>query len=89
MKVFLLSLGVGVLVGVVYGLLNVRSPAPPIVALLGLLGMLAGEQVVQVGKRHLSGAPPTVNWVRHESTPRSFGNLPAPRARNNSDQEEA
>ena len=29
MYLFLLSLGAGVLVGVIYGLLNVRSPAPP------------------------------------------------------------
>jgi XapX domain-containing protein len=28
MKVYLLSLGAGVLVGIVYALLNVRSPAP-------------------------------------------------------------
>ena len=31
--------------GVLYGLLRVKSPAPPIVALLGLLGMVIGEQV--------------------------------------------
>jgi XapX domain-containing protein len=37
---------VGVIVGVIYGLLRVRSPAPPTVALVGLFGMLAGEQVV-------------------------------------------
>jgi XapX domain-containing protein len=29
----------------------VRSPAPPVVALVGLLGMLAGEQIVPVAKR--------------------------------------
>ena len=31
MKVYLLSLGAGLLVGVIYSLLNVRSPAPPVV----------------------------------------------------------
>ena len=41
---YLLSLGLGLLVGVGYALLGVRSPAPPIVALVGLLGMVAGEQ---------------------------------------------
>ena len=46
MKAYLVSLAVGVIVGVIYGLLRVRSPAPPTVALVGLLGMLAGEQVV-------------------------------------------
>jgi XapX domain-containing protein len=46
MKAYLVSLAVGVIVGVIYGLLRVRSPAPPTVALVGLFGMLAGEQVV-------------------------------------------
>jgi len=44
MKIYLMSLGAGVLVGVVYSLVNVRSPAPPVVALVGLLGILLGEQ---------------------------------------------
>jgi len=51
MKVYLLSLGAGLLVGVIYGLLGVKSPAPPVIALLGLLGMLAGEQAVPLAKR--------------------------------------
>ena len=76
MKVFLVSFGVGVLVGIIYGLLNVRSPAPPIVALLGLLGMLGGEQVVPIAKRLFSSAPLTVGWVKHECTPHIFGELP-------------
>jgi XapX domain-containing protein len=41
---YLISLGAGVLVGIIYSLINFRSPAPPLVALVGLLGMLAGEQ---------------------------------------------
>jgi XapX domain-containing protein len=48
MKTYLLSAGAGILVGVIYSLLNVRSPAPPLVALIGLLGILIGEQVVPV-----------------------------------------
>jgi XapX domain-containing protein len=44
---YLVSFVVGVAVGVGYGLLKVRSPAPPIVALVGLLGMLAGEASVR------------------------------------------
>ena len=58
MKPYFISLAVGVLVGVIYGLLNVRSPAPPIVALIGLFGMLAGEQIVGVAKQ-FTGAPAT------------------------------
>jgi XapX domain-containing protein len=76
MKMLLISLGVGVLVGVIYGLLNVRSPAPPIVALAGLLGMLGGEQVVPIAKRLLVGAPLTLTWIKHECTPHIFGDLP-------------
>jgi XapX domain-containing protein len=45
MKVLLLSFVVGLGVGVLYGLIRVKSPAPPIVALLGLLGMVLGEQL--------------------------------------------
>jgi XapX domain-containing protein len=45
MRVLFISFVVGLGVGVLYGLLRVKSPAPPIVALLGLLGMVLGEQV--------------------------------------------
>lgn len=48
MKLYLVSLAVGLAVGLIYGLLNVRSPAPPVIALIGLLGMLIGEQIVPV-----------------------------------------
>ena len=44
MRSYLASIILGVAVGVVYGLVKVRSPAPPAIALLGLLGILAGEQ---------------------------------------------
>lgn len=43
---FAVSLAIGVLVGIGYGLLKVRSPAPPPVALVGLLGMLLGQQLI-------------------------------------------
>lgn len=55
MKPYLLSLAAGMLVGVVYSLLNVRSPAPPTIALIGLLGMLLGEQVIPIAKRLVRG----------------------------------
>jgi XapX domain-containing protein len=41
-----LSLIAGLVVGIGYGLCGIRSPAPPAIALLGLLGMLAGERGV-------------------------------------------
>ena len=57
MKPYLLSLGAGALVGIIYALMGVRSPAPPTIALLGLLGMLLGEQAVPIFKRLIVGAP--------------------------------
>jgi len=53
MRSYLASVILGVAVGVVYGLVKVRSPAPPVIALLGLLGMLAGEQAVSLVRSHV------------------------------------
>jgi XapX domain-containing protein len=64
MKLYLVSLGAGLLVGVVYSLLNVRSPAPPVVALVGLLGILIGEQIVPAAKRVLAGSPLAADGLR-------------------------
>lgn len=57
MKPLILSLAVGLLVGAIYALLNVRSPAPPYIALLGLLGILLGEQAVDLVKGRLQPPP--------------------------------
>jgi XapX domain-containing protein len=56
MKVYLFSPGAGVLVGVIYHLIGVRSPAPPLIVLVGLLGILAGEQLVPLSEQYFSGA---------------------------------
>ncbi len=59
MKVLLVSFAVGLGVGVIYGLIRFKSPAPPIVALLGLLGMVLGEQIgiwIQAKKINVSQA---------------------------------
>ena len=76
MKIYLASLGAGVLVGVIYALLNVRSPAPPVVALVGLLGILLGEQLVPVARRLLSSQPVTSAWAREHCAPHVLGELP-------------
>ena len=47
---YLVSLLMGLVVGAVYGLVHVRSPAPPLIALVGLLGMVVGEQAVDLAK---------------------------------------
>ncbi len=59
MKLYLASLGAGILVGVLYALMGVRSPAPPVIALLGLLGMLVGEQIPGAVRQALNGHWPT------------------------------
>ena len=59
MKMLCLSFVVGLGVGVLYGLIRVKSPAPPIVALVGLLGMVLGEQIgvwIQTKKLEVPGA---------------------------------
>lgn len=76
MKIYLLSLGAGVLVGLVYSLLQVRSPAPPMVALIGLLGILLGEQIIPVGKQMLSGIRFSVACDKERSMQHVFGELP-------------
>ncbi|MCV9967854.1 XapX domain-containing protein [Pararhizobium sp. BT-229] len=76
MKIYLLSLGAGLLVGIIYGLINVRSPAPPVIALIGLLGILVGEQAVPLVKRLMSGDAVTVSWFNNHCVPHVFGELP-------------
>jgi XapX domain-containing protein len=80
MKTYLLSAGAGILVGVIYSLLNVRSPAPPLVALVGLLGILIGEQVVPVGKQLISGSGLAAAWRQAQCAPHIFGLLPGRQA---------
>ncbi|MGA5454498.1 DUF1427 family protein [Streptomyces umbrinus] len=46
MAPYLQALAAGVLVGVVYALLRVRSPAPPLYGLAGLAGMLVGHTLL-------------------------------------------
>jgi XapX domain-containing protein len=76
MPTYLLSLGAGLLVGIVYSLLNVRSPAPPVVALVGLLGMLIGEQVIPMARHMLEGSHLAAAWRQSQCTPHVFGLLP-------------
>ena len=63
MNGYLVSLLMGLAVGVAYGLVEVRSPAPPLIALVGLLGMVLGEQAVDVARHHF--VRPTQISTRH------------------------
>jgi len=76
MKIYILSLGAGLLVGVIYSLLNVRSPAPPLVALVGLLGILVGEQIVPVARQIVVGEGLAAAWQQAKCAPHMFGLLP-------------
>lgn len=68
MKLYLISLAAGLLVGVIYGVLNVRSPAPPVIALVGLLGILIGEQIVPLARGALVRQPITTSLPKQSET---------------------
>ncbi|MBD9498737.1 XapX domain-containing protein [Ensifer adhaerens] len=72
MKLYLMSLGAGLLVGIVYSLLNVRSP---VIALVGLLGILLGEQIVPFAKTLWSNETAAISWI-NQVKPHMFGHLP-------------
>ncbi|CAB3805601.1 hypothetical protein LMG28614_06236 [Paraburkholderia ultramafica] len=55
---YIISLGVGFGVGLLYGLLKVQSPAPPLIALAGLLGMVLGEHAIPVVKAQFFAQAP-------------------------------
>ena len=80
MKVYLLSFGAGLLVGVLYSVLNVRSPAPPVVALIGLLGILLGEQIIPVGRQMIAGSAISTAWQQMRCGQHVFGALPGAHA---------
>lgn len=76
MQLYLASLGAGLFVGIVYSLLNVRSPAPPVIALIGLFGILAGEQIAPIAKRIIAGERLSLGWLKSECGEHVFGALP-------------
>jgi XapX domain-containing protein len=75
MRTHLISLGAGLLVGVIYSLINVRSPAPPVVALVGLLGILIGEQLPPLVRSLWQKEPIVQSWL-DQVKPHMFGHLP-------------
>ncbi len=75
MKPYLLSLAAGLPVGIIYSLLGVHSPAPPVIALVGLLGILAVEQLPPLVKQ-LFTHEKSVSWIHDQVQPHMFGALP-------------
>lgn len=55
---------------------SVRSPAPPLVALIGLLGILIGEQVVPVSKHLLAGSVFSAACAKSQTLDHVLGQLP-------------
>ncbi len=39
---------------------------PTVIALIGLLGILVGEQIAQLAKRLISSPPMTISWLRRQ-----------------------
>jgi XapX domain-containing protein len=60
-KIYLQSLVIGFDVGIIYYAVKVKSPPPPLFALVGLLGMVLGEQAIPFVHDHLW--PVIQHWV--------------------------
>ena len=88
MKPYIVSLALGLLVGVIYALFNVRSPAPPVVALVGLLGILLGEQIPPLVKT-LWAKESVALSIQHQVRPHVFGALPSHDAPSSTPKKEA
>jgi XapX domain-containing protein len=64
-------------VGVIYALFQVRSPAPPVIALIGLLGILLGEQLPPLVKQIWAKEHLQTSWMHKHVRPHVFGELPS------------
>ncbi|MCW3694561.1 XapX domain-containing protein [Burkholderia cenocepacia] len=80
MKPYIASLLAGILAGVVYALIGVQSPAPPAVALAGLLGILVGEQILPVVRRMFDGIRLGTAWRDAKCSQHMLGALPGAHA---------
>ncbi|MGB8289633.1 DUF1427 family protein [Rhizobium ruizarguesonis] len=75
MKDYVISAAAGLLVGIIYGLINVRFTATPVIALLGLLGILVGEQLPPLVKNLWRSEPAALSWL-HQVRPHVLGHMP-------------
>ncbi|RQZ38071.1 XapX domain-containing protein [Burkholderia sp. Bp9099] len=80
MKPYTASLFAGILAGIVYAVIGVPSPAPPAIALVGLLGILAGEQILPVARRMFDGIRLGTAWRDAKCSQHMFGALPGAHA---------
>jgi XapX domain-containing protein len=70
-KPYGISLFLGALAGLIYGVTGQRSPAPPIIALVGLFGMLIGAQVPPLLKDVVTGNVPFSTWIEQQLNPQT------------------
>jgi XapX domain-containing protein len=76
LKDYVIALAAGALVGIIYGLINVRSPAPPIIGLIGLVGILIGERAVPLAKQLMTPQPTTISRLKDEREPHLLAKPP-------------
>ena len=58
MKPYVVSLALGLLVGVIYALFQVRSPAPPLIALVGTAALaIAGSLMARRRRLQVRAVP--------------------------------
>jgi XapX domain-containing protein len=69
---YLISLGAGLVVGLLYYLVRVQSPAPPLIALAGLLGIVIGERAIPIVQAQIRPAA-----VQTQSAPTVASSEPA------------
>ena len=69
-------IGAGVLVGMIYSLLNIRSPTPPLMTLVGLLGRSDSEQVIPIAREMFSRRDSRWPGSSRGRTPHIFGMSP-------------
>jgi len=77
LKTYSVSLAAGVLAGLLYAVLDVSSPAPPVIALLGLFGMQVGEHLLPLCKRLIKRQPVNLHWFCHDYS-HKIGDTPPP-----------
>ena len=76
MRSYLFSFAAGLLIGCIYSLIRVRSPAPPLIALVGLLGILLGEQGPPLVKHLFSKEDTKTSQATDQVDPHASSPLP-------------
>jgi XapX domain-containing protein len=81
---YVISLGAGFAVGLLYWLMRVQSPAPPLIALAGLLGIVLGEHAIPAIQGQLFAA---AHEARVAAQPRKTDAAQAEQARKEASRE--